>query len=162
MVLRAAVYVLCDRVHEISCLYDIPAIYRTSGEKTIYRVQLYSQTMTLIKSMKEKATFGAVDPKSLQSDILPLGGPASSASGNMKRRGLSCVLLAMLSVFCILVSAARPFTIWSPSSHLDILRKEKQLVVPAPGMNFAGNGRTTDILWDEYSLIIKGQRVFIQ
>ncbi|KAG2073391.1 glycoside hydrolase family 35 protein [Suillus decipiens] len=28
-------------------------------------------------------------------------------------------------------------------------------------MGFTGNGRTNDILWDKYSLIIKGQRIFI-
>ncbi|KIJ64658.1 glycoside hydrolase family 35 protein [Hydnomerulius pinastri MD-312] len=28
-------------------------------------------------------------------------------------------------------------------------------------MNLTGNGRTTDVMWDKYSLVIKGQRVFI-
>ncbi|OAX38873.1 glycoside hydrolase family 35 protein [Rhizopogon vinicolor AM-OR11-026] len=66
----------------------------------------------------------------------------------------------MLSVLCILVSAVRPSTFWSPLSHLHISREEEPLGVPA-GIGFTGNGRTTDVMWDKYSLIIKGQRVFI-
>jgi len=109
--------------------------------------------------MKEKATFGVVDPKSLESDMLPLGGPASLRY--TKRRRPSCILLVTLSVLCILVSAVRPSTIWSQISHLDIQREEERLDVSA-NMGFKGNGRTTDVQWDEYSLIIKGQRIFIQ
>ncbi|KAG2088470.1 glycoside hydrolase family 35 protein [Suillus cothurnatus] len=38
----------------------------------------------------------------------------------------------------------------------------RQPVVDIPaGTGFTGNGRTNDVLWDKYSLIIKGQRVFI-
>jgi len=69
----------------------------------------------------------------------------------------------MLSVLCIL---ARMLGI-NPStfsmSHIDISRNQEPLGLPA-GMDLtrSGNGRTTDVLWDKYSLIIKGQRVFIQ
>ncbi|KAG2354709.1 glycoside hydrolase family 35 protein [Suillus spraguei] len=104
-----------------------------------------------------KATLDAVDLKLLQSDMLPLSSPASSRFPN--RRGLCWVLFVILSILCILVSSARPSNIFSPPSHLDLL-SEPTVDVPA-GMGFTGNGRTNDVLWDEYSLVIKGQRVFI-
>jgi hypothetical protein len=91
--------------------------------------------------------------------MLPLGDLASS--GYAKRRRPPYTLLAMLSVLCILVSAVRPSTFWSPLSHLHISREEEPLGVPV-GIGLTGNGRTTDVLWDKYSLIIKGQRVFVQ
>ncbi|OJA15263.1 hypothetical protein AZE42_10788 [Rhizopogon vesiculosus] len=96
-------------------------------------------------TVNEKATFGTVDPKSLKSDMLPLGDLASS--GYAKRRRPPYTLLAMLSVLCILVSAVRPSTFWSPLSHLHISREEEPLGVPV-GIGLTGNGRTTDVLWD--------------
>lgn len=71
------------------------------------------------------------------------------------------MLLVIFSVLCILVSAVRPSIIWSQVSHLDIQREEERLDVSA-SMGFKGNGRMTDVQWDGYSLIIKGQRIFIQ
>jgi len=106
-------------------------------------------------TMREKPTLQVVDSKSLQSDMLPFGDPASS--GFTKRRGLSWITFAILSVLCVLASPVRPSNIWSPASHLDVSRVD----IPT-GMNLSGNGRTTDVLWDKYSLVIKGQRIFIQ
>ncbi|KAG2357219.1 glycoside hydrolase family 35 protein [Suillus spraguei] len=57
-----------------------------------------------------------------------------------------------------MVSSDRPSNIFSPASHLDFSRAEPVVDVPE---GFTGNGRTNDVLWDEYSLIIKGQRIFI-
>ncbi|KAG1721261.1 glycoside hydrolase family 35 protein [Suillus paluster] len=106
---------------------------------------------------KERAILEAVDTKMLQSDILALGGPASSAS--RKRRGLSWILFLILSVLCVLLSPVRRSNIWSPASHLDVSRAEPVDMPASMGLN--GNGRTDDVLWDKYSLVIKGQRVFI-
>ncbi|KAG1812912.1 glycoside hydrolase family 35 protein [Suillus subaureus] len=50
--------------------------------------------------------------------------------------------------------------IFSPASHPDFSRIEPVVDMQA-GMGFTGNGRTNDVMWDKYSLIIKGQRVFI-
>ncbi|KAG0700935.1 glycoside hydrolase family 35 protein [Suillus ampliporus] len=106
---------------------------------------------------KERAILEPVDPKMLQSDMLPLGSPPSSGFG--KRQGLSWILFATLSVLCVLLSPVRRSNIWSAASHLDVSRAEP---VDTPAvMGLTGNGRTNDILWDKYSLVIKGQRVFI-
>jgi hypothetical protein len=114
-----------------------------------------------ISTMKEKATSRVVDTKLPHSDMLPLGGSASS--GYTKRRGPSCILLAIFSVLCILASAVsiKPSSVWSPSSHFHISEEDEPLNVPA-NMDFNGNGLTMDVLWDKYSLVIKGQRLFIQ
>ncbi|KAL4081114.1 glycoside hydrolase family 35 protein [Scleroderma citrinum] len=40
-------------------------------------------------------------------------------------------------------------------------RHHAKAVEPTSTTNLASNGRTTDVLWDNYSLFIKGQRVFI-
>lgn len=106
---------------------------------------------------KGKATLEAVDSKSLQSHMPSLSGPTSSRFS--KRRGWSWVLFVIFSVLCVLVSPVRRSSIFSPASHLDFSRAEQ--VDMLAGMDFTGNGRTTDILWDKYSLIIRGQRVFI-
>lgn len=109
---------------------------------------------------KGKATLEAVDLKLLQSDMLPLNDPASSRFP--KRRGPSWALFAILSVLCVLVSSVRRSNFFSPASHLDFSRAEPVVAADTlAGMGFTGNGRTNDVLWDKYSLIIKGQRVFI-
>lgn len=108
---------------------------------------------------KGKATLEAVDPKLLQSDMLPLNDPASSRFP--KRHGLSWALFVILSVLCVMVSSVRRSNFFSPASHLDFSRADPAVDTLA-GMGFTGNGRTNDVLWDKYSLIIKGQRVFIQ
>jgi hypothetical protein len=90
--------------------------------------------------------------------MLPLSNPASSRF--QKRRGLSWVLVVILSVLCVLVLPVRRSNI-CPVSHLDFSRAEPVAAIPA-GMDFTGNGHMNDVLWDKYSLIIKGQRDFIQ
>ncbi|KAG1850871.1 glycoside hydrolase family 35 protein [Suillus subluteus] len=107
---------------------------------------------------KGKATVKAVDPKLLQSDMLPVSSPAPFRLP--KRRGLSWVLFVTFSVLCVLVLPVRRSNIFSPASHLDFSGVEPVVDILA-GMGFTGNGRTNDVLWDKYSLIIKGQRVFI-
>jgi len=111
------------------------------------------------KANKGKITLEAVDPKLLQSDMLPLSSPASSIPP--KRRGLSWVLFVILSALCVLVLPVKGSNIFSPASHRDFSRAEPVVDMPA-GIGLTGNGRTNDVLWDNYSLIIKGQRVFIQ
>ncbi|KAH0831870.1 glycoside hydrolase family 35 protein [Lanmaoa asiatica] len=93
--------------------------------------------------------------------ILPLGGVTNA---KWKRAGLPWVLAVLFSVLCVLVSPLKPSTIWSgislTSSVADALRKqaiEKHTVTS----NLTGNGRTNDVLWDKYSLVLKGQRIFI-
>jgi hypothetical protein len=110
---------------------------------------------------KGKATLDAVDPKMLQSEMLPLSASDPPSSRFPKRRGPSWVLFTVISVLCVLVSPVRRSNIFSPASHLDLSRAEP-VVDALAGMGFTGNGRTNDVLWDKYSLIIKGQRVFIQ
>jgi len=91
--------------------------------------------------------------------MLPLSNLASSISP--KRRGLSWVLFVILSAMCVLVLPVKDSNIFSLASHRDFSRAEPVVDIPA-GTGFTGNGRTNDVLWDKYSLIIKGQRVFIQ
>jgi hypothetical protein len=107
---------------------------------------------------KGKATLEAEGPKLLRSDILPL---SSLASSRLPKRGLSWALFVILSVLCVLVLPVRRLNIFSPTSHLDSSRVEPVLDILA-GTGFTGNGRTNDVMWDKYSLIIKGRRVFIQ
>lgn len=110
---------------------------------------------------KGTATLEAVDLELLQSDMLPLNDPASSRFP--KRRGPSWALFAILSVLCVLVSSVRRSNFFSSASHLDFPRAEPVVAADTlTAMGFTGNGRTNDVLWDKYSLIIKGQRVFIQ
>ncbi|KAH7885531.1 glycoside hydrolase family 35 protein [Phlebopus sp. FC_14] len=108
--------------------------------------------------------YGVVDRKTVDK-MLPLGGRRDF--GTRKRRWSAWMPLALLSVLCILVSPNRPSSIWSSpfSDAVDVFEKpqpQTRRVEPtAVTANLTGNGRTTDVMWDKYSLVIKGQRVFI-
>lgn len=87
-----------------------------------------------------------------------------------KRASLPWVLAAVFSVIlCVLVlqSPLRPCTVWSTAflpvtgSVADAFRKET-VENPMVAAELTGNGRTNDVLWDKYSLVLKGQRIFIQ
>lgn len=76
------------------------------------------------------------------------------------------VLVIFVTVLCIL--AMRIWTEpWSsfllnvPNTSVSS-RQHALSIEPTSTANLAGNGRTTDVLWDNYSLVIRGQRVFIQ
>lgn len=90
-------------------------------------------------------------------DILPL----DSASTNVKRRkraSLPWIFVAVLfSAFFILVSSPKFST-----RHLTDSVVNPSGQQTATSTELTGNGRTNDVLWDEYSLVLKGQRVFIQ
>ncbi|KAF8551280.1 glycoside hydrolase family 35 protein [Imleria badia] len=72
------------------------------------------------------------------------------------------------ATLCVLVSPLRkPSTLWSTSlpvtsSVVDASQVAKETVEkPVVTSDLTGNGRTNDVLWDKYSLVLKGQRIFI-
>ena len=86
-----------------------------------------------------------------------------------KRTGLPFVLVAVFSVLCVLVSplARKPSTVWTISlpvagSVANTFRNLETEGKPMVTAELTGNGRTNDVLWDKYSLVLKGQRIFIQ
>lgn len=80
------------------------------------------------------------------------------------------LLLAFVAVLCVLASPAGPIGSWSSvlATVASILHTSPSTLPHVRGTqsttatNLTSNGRTTDVLWDKYSLVVKGQRVFIQ
>ncbi|KAF9220869.1 glycoside hydrolase family 35 protein [Gyrodon lividus] len=105
----------------------------------------------------EKTTHRAVCSKA-KDNMLPLGG---TASVTRKRRGPPWIVVVLLSVLCVLVSPVKPSRLWSSSLSASTDIYGTRAVESTTAANLTGNGRTTDVLWDKYSLVIKGQRVFI-
>ncbi|KAH7915479.1 glycoside hydrolase family 35 protein, partial [Hygrophoropsis aurantiaca] len=69
-------------------------------------------------------------------------------------------------VLCVLVSPVKPFRVLDSSLSLSgasqVSTKDTAIRSEAStATTLTGNGRTTDVMWDSYSLVIKGQRVFI-
>lgn len=94
--------------------------------------------------------------------ILPLGGVTNP---RRKRARLPWVLVVLFSVLCVLVSPLKSSTVWSTSLIGSVADASGKQTVENPtetGTGLTGNGRTNDVLWDKYSLVLKGQRVFIQ
>ena len=84
-----------------------------------------------------------------------------------KRAGLPFVLVTVFSVLCVLVSPlARtvwPISLAVPGSVANTFRNSETIGKPTVvTAELTGNGRTNDVLWDKYSLVLKGQRIFIQ
>jgi hypothetical protein len=85
-----------------------------------------------------------------------------------KRASLPWVLVAVFSVLlCVLLSPLKPSTVW-PTASLPVTGsvantfREEIVEKPMVTAGLIGNGRTNDVLWDKYSLVLKGQRIFIQ
>jgi len=84
-----------------------------------------------------------------------------------KRAGLPWVFVVVfLAVLCVLVAPLKPLTIWPTSLPITgtVACAIRQEIVEGPTVttDLTGNGRTNDVLWDKYSLVLKGQRIFIQ
>ena len=69
--------------------------------------------------------------------------------------------LVLCSVLFVLVAPFKPSTLLSGS----VANTSGKQTVEEPAVTnteLTGNGRTNDVLWDKYSLVLKGQRIFIQ
>lgn len=98
--------------------------------------------------------------------ILPLVGPGVT-NAKRRRAGLPWVLAVVFSVtLYLLVSPLKCSTLLATSlqgtsSAVNDFGKET-IEKPTVTTDLTGNGRTMDVLWDKYSLVLKGQRIFIQ
>ncbi|EIW77017.1 glycoside hydrolase family 35 protein [Coniophora puteana RWD-64-598 SS2] len=65
-------------------------------------------------------------------------------------------------MLCVLASPVRSFS-WTPVRSEDALTQSIDVRAEDASSNttLLGNGRQTDVQWDAYSLVVKGQRVFI-
>lgn len=98
-------------------------------------------------------------------DGLSLGGITSA---KRKRASLPWPVLRVVTLFSVLYFLVQPFkpsAVWSGTSQtgsvVDGVRKQT-VEKPTITTHLNGNGRTSDVLWDKYSLVLKGQRIFIQ
>ncbi|KAI6139306.1 glycoside hydrolase family 35 protein [Pisolithus tinctorius] len=105
----------------------------------------------------------------LVEDELSFSTTGMRAHKSTRRRRAPGLLLAFVAALCVLASPVGPKGLWSSAlatvasilhtspSTLPHLRDTQSTTAT----NLTGNGRTTDVLWDKYSLVIKGQRVFL-
>ncbi|KAI6113990.1 glycoside hydrolase family 35 protein [Pisolithus sp. B1] len=92
-----------------------------------------------------------------------------TSESRMPRRPLGLLILAFVAVLYVFALPAGPLGSWSSvlatlasilhvsPSRLPHVRDTQSTTTT----NLTSNGRTTDVLWDKYSLVTKGQRVFI-
>ncbi|KAI6156505.1 glycoside hydrolase family 35 protein [Pisolithus thermaeus] len=92
-----------------------------------------------------------------------------TSESRMPRRPLGLLILAFVAVLYVFALPAGPLGSWSSvlatlasilhvsPSRLPHVRDTQSTTTT----NLTSDGRTTDVLWDKYSLVIKGQRVFI-
>lgn len=96
--------------------------------------------------------------------------PVFSSWGDEQRdrRRLSRSVVAFISILCILALPIWPIHWFAgfaavvnklSTSHSQVRLPVAEPLMPA---GLSGNGRTTDVLWDKYSLVVKGQRIFMQ
>ncbi|KAI9568565.1 glycoside hydrolase family 35 protein [Boletus coccyginus] len=98
---------------------------------------------------------------SAENSILPRVG---ATNVKPKRTGLPWVFVVLfLAVLYVLVAPLKPSTICPTSLPINVASAIRQEIVEEPTVttDLTGNGRTNDVLWDKYSLVLKGQRVFI-
>lgn len=99
---------------------------------------------------------------SAEDSVLPRVG---ATNVKRKRTGLPWVFVVLfLAVLYVLVAPLKPSTICPTSLPISVASAIRQEIVEEPTVttDLTGNGRTNDVLWDKYSLVLKGQRVFIQ
>ena len=95
-----------------------------------------------------------------EDSILPL---ADVTCTKRKRAGLPWVFVVVFSlVLYVLVSPLRLSSLWTSKLPLVSSGVAETAEKPTVTTELNGNGRTNDVLWDKYSLVLKGQRVFIQ
>lgn len=77
--------------------------------------------------------------------------------------------VTLVSLFCVLASRKIPTSAWPDAlnRYSDVtarfLHKEQELPsLAAAATSLSSNGRTDEVQWDNYSLVLRGQRVFIQ
>ncbi|KAI6030502.1 glycoside hydrolase family 35 protein [Pisolithus orientalis] len=105
----------------------------------------------------------------LVEDELSFSTTGMRAHKSTKRHRAPGLLLAFVAALCVLASPVGPMGSWSSAlaTVASILHTSPSTLLhlrdtqSTTATNLTGNGRTTDVLWDKYSLVIKGQRVFI-
>ena len=94
--------------------------------------------------------------------------PVSVTNAKRQRAGLLWVpVVVFLAVICVLLSPLRHSTLWATSlspctNSLAGASGKEAIEKPTVPAGLTGNGRTNDVLWDKYSLVVKGQRIFLQ